>query len=46
MGAASQIAAEQSDGPGTFRIRMFDVMYQITQNPDAFSFPQWELMEV
>lgn len=46
MGAASQIAAEQSDGPGTFRIRMFDVMYQITQNPDAFSFPLWELMEV
>jgi len=46
MGAASEEAAKRSKGPGTFRIRMFDVMYQITQNPDAFSFPQWELMEV
>ena len=46
MGAASEEAARRSKGPGTFRINMFDVMYKITQNPDAFSFPQWELMEV
>ncbi len=45
MGAASEEAARRSKGPGTFRINMFDVVYEITSNPHNFKFPEWKILE-
>ncbi|MGB4687917.1 MAG: hydroxyethylthiazole kinase [Coprothermobacter proteolyticus] len=45
MGAASEEAAKRSKGPGTFRINMFDVVYEITSKPHNFKFSEWKTLE-
>ncbi len=46
MGAAAERAARESEGPGTFRPRLFDALYAYTRSPRSFTIPQWEKVDL
>ena len=46
MGVASEVAAMKSDGPGTFRAHLFDVLHDFSLDLSSFDMPRWEKLEI
>lgn len=46
MSVASEVAAMKSDGPGTFRANLFDILHDFSLNPSSFDMPIWEKLEI